>query len=176
MQVWIWSLWCTGADALNQNGLVECAHCTIFNSIWALLFSSGLSAHFWPYAFNHVLRIWNALPHCGQDKSSLQHAHGRKDNFKNLKTFGCRIHVQLPDVYNKKNSIKMLVKVSFSVRFHILTNSLFGMMKILNVLKLLPILKLMKVLMISWLIIYLLIVNIFYNWMVNVSLLIKMNL
>ena len=48
---------CTGADASNQNGPVECAHRTISNSIWALLFGSELSTCFWPYTFNHVLRI-----------------------------------------------------------------------------------------------------------------------
>ena len=66
---------CTGADASNQNGPVERAHRTISNSIWALLFGSGLSTHFWPYAVNHVLRIWNALPHCGQDMSPIEKAH-----------------------------------------------------------------------------------------------------
>ena len=54
---------CIGADASNQNGPVECAHCTISNTIQVLLFGSGLSACFWPYAFNHVLQIQNALSH-----------------------------------------------------------------------------------------------------------------
>ena len=51
-------------------------------------------------------------------------------------------------------SIKMLVKVFFLVMFPILTNSLFGMTKILNASKLLPMLNLMKVLMIFQSIIY----------------------
>ena len=67
-----------------------------------MLFGSRLSAWFWPYAFNHVLRIRNALPHRGQDESPLKMAHNRKDNFKNLKTFGCRIHVRPPGVRNKR--------------------------------------------------------------------------
>ena len=89
---------CTGADASNQNEPVECAHRTVSNSVWALLFRSGLSAHFWPYAFNYVLRIQNALLHRGQDMSPIKKAHHQKDNFKSLKTFGCRIHVRLPGV------------------------------------------------------------------------------
>ena len=52
--------------------------------------------------FNHVLRIKNALPYCGQDEYPLKMAHNRKDNFKNLKTFGCRIHVCPPGVRNKR--------------------------------------------------------------------------
>ena len=37
---------CTGADASKQNGPVEYAHCTISNSIWILLFGSGLPTCF----------------------------------------------------------------------------------------------------------------------------------
>ena len=76
---------CTSTDASNQKGLVERVHQMISNNIRALLFGSRLTAWFWPYVFNHVLHIWNALLHCGQDESPLKMAHNRKDNFKNLK-------------------------------------------------------------------------------------------
>ena len=89
----VYEVQCTSADVSNHNGPVERAHRTISNSIWALLFGSELSTCFWPYAFNHVLRIQNALPHSGQDELPMKKAHKRKDNFKILKTFGCHIHV-----------------------------------------------------------------------------------
>ena len=65
-------------------------------SVYALLFDSGLSMKFWPYAFFHALCIQNDLPHRGQTASPLFLATGKKDNFKNLCTFGCRVYVQPP--------------------------------------------------------------------------------
>ena len=52
--------------------------------------------------FNYLLQIPNALQHYGQYHSPLHSAHGRKDDFKNLKTFGCRIRIQQPGVCNKR--------------------------------------------------------------------------
>ena len=93
---------CTGADASFQNGVVERAHRTVATSVCALLFGAGLPVKFWSYAFQHVLCIWNALPHRGQDKSPIEFAYKRKDNFKNLKTFGCRIHGRPPGICSKR--------------------------------------------------------------------------
>ena len=83
----------TGADSSFQNGPVERGHQTVATSFLALLFGSGLFIKFWPYAFLHVLWIQNALPHKGQTASPLYLATGKKDNFKNLRTFGCRVYV-----------------------------------------------------------------------------------
>ena len=92
---------CTGADAFFQNGAMERAHRTVATSVCALLFVAGLPVKFLSYAFQHVLSIRNALPHCGQEKSPIEFAYKRKDNFKNLKTFGC-LHVQPPGIQSKR--------------------------------------------------------------------------
>ena len=81
----------TGSDVSFQNGPVEHGHQTVATSVCALLFGSGLSVNFWPYVFFHVLCIHNALPHKGQTASPLYLDTGKKDNFKNLCTFGCRV-------------------------------------------------------------------------------------
>ena len=74
----------TGADASNQNGPVERAHCTVANAIRAMLIGANLGVQFWPYAFLHVLRIQNALPGAGQTESPIFQSTGKKENFKNL--------------------------------------------------------------------------------------------
>ena len=72
-------------------------------------------------------------------------------------------------------SIKILDKEFFLIMFPILINYLFDMMKIWKGSKLLLTQNLMRVLMISQSIIYHRIVNILFDWMVNVSQLTKMN-
>ena len=66
-----------------------------------LLFGSGLPFKFWPYAFFHVLQKRNALAHCSQNASPLFMAMGKKDNFTNPCTFGCRVFV-CPSGFPKK--------------------------------------------------------------------------
>ena len=63
---------------------------------------SGLPVKCWPYVFFHVLRIRNALPHCGQNASPLFLTMGKKDNFTNLWTFSCRVFV-CPPGFQKKH-------------------------------------------------------------------------
>ena len=48
----------------------------------------------------HVLRIHNVIPGAGQVASPLFLSTGRKDNFKNLRVFGCRVIV--PPLGSKK--------------------------------------------------------------------------
>ena len=92
----------TGTDSSFQNGPVERAHCTIATSTKALLFGAGLDVKFWPYAFNHAIRIQNALPHCTQTAAPIFLATGKKDNFTNLRTFGCQMWVRPLGVCKKR--------------------------------------------------------------------------
>ena len=84
----------TGADNSRQNGPVERAHRTIGNMIRSLIYGASLDMKFWPYAFYHSLRLLNAIPEKGRDKSPSELAYGMKDNFQKLKTFGCRVWVR----------------------------------------------------------------------------------
>ena len=86
----------TGADNSRQNGPVERAHRTLGNAIRTLLLGAGLDMRFWPYAFYHGMRIQNALPSKGMMKSPIELATQRRENFSNLRTFGCRVWVRPP--------------------------------------------------------------------------------
>ena len=97
-----YEIYSTSLDSSNQNGPVERAHCTVFQGIKALSFGAGLDVKFWPYVFIHMLRIRNALPGQGQDASPLFLSTGKKDNFCNLRIFGCRVWVQPTGLQKKR--------------------------------------------------------------------------
>ena len=75
---------------------MERIYCNFVTSIGALLFGDGLPVKFWPYDFNHVLRIWNALLHCDKVASPYLMVSKKKEKFRYLLTFGCHIHVKRP--------------------------------------------------------------------------------
>ena len=97
-----YKLFPTGADSSSSNGAVERAHRTVATSARALLFGANSPVKFWPYAFHHVLRIRNAIPHRGQEVSRLFLSTTKKDNFTKFRTFGCRVHVRPPGVRSKR--------------------------------------------------------------------------
>ena len=86
----------TGADSSHQNGPVERSHQTIGNALRTILTGADLDARFWPYAFQHYLRIKNALPGRDSGSSPTELLTGVKPNFKALRTFGCRVWVRPP--------------------------------------------------------------------------------
>ena len=86
----------TGADASHQNGPVERGHRTIADMMRSLLTGANLDPKFWPYAFYHSLRLSNAIPERHQALSPLELATRTRENFTNLKTFGCRVWVRPP--------------------------------------------------------------------------------
>ena len=85
----------TGAGASHQNP-VERYHQTICNAVRAMLIGANLSPKFWPYALMHAVCIFNALPGRHQTQSPIQITTGKKDNFKGLRTWGCRVWVKPP--------------------------------------------------------------------------------
>ena len=52
--------------------------------------------------FIHVLQICNVLPGQGQDSSPLFLSTGRKDNFRNLRIFGCRVWARPTGLQKKR--------------------------------------------------------------------------
>jgi hypothetical protein len=86
----------TGADASNQNGPVERSHQTIGNALRSMLSGAGLTAKFWPFAFQHFLRITNALRSAGRALSPYEMTHDRQDDFTRFRTFGSRVWVRPP--------------------------------------------------------------------------------
>ena len=97
----------TGSDSSSQNGPVERAHRTVSNGIKSYLIGAGLPIAYWPFAFLHVLRIRNALPGNNRQVSSPIHLLTRKkDNSRNLHTFGCRVWVCTPGIQAKRSKDK----------------------------------------------------------------------
>ena len=99
----------TGSDSSHQLGPVERTHRTVANSIRAQLIGAALDVRFWPYCFDHTLRLLNANSCAGMDRSRIQAAFGRKDNFQGMRYFGCRVWCRPPgdrDIKFKSNSRK----------------------------------------------------------------------
>ena len=86
----------TGADSSHQNGPVERGHRTLGDAMRAMLLGANLDAKFWPYAFYHALRTTNALPSKGSSMSPITLATGKREDFTNFRTFGCRVWVRPP--------------------------------------------------------------------------------
>jgi hypothetical protein len=87
----------TGADSSHQNGFVERSHGHIGDALRAKLTGSNLDARFWPFAFKDYLRKHNAIRHApGQTISAFEAATSRRENFHDLRTFGCRVWVRPP--------------------------------------------------------------------------------
>jgi hypothetical protein len=87
----------TGADSSHQNGFVERSHGHIGDALRAKLTGSNLDARFWPYAFKDYIRKHNAIRHApNQTISAYEAATHKRENFRDLRTFGCRVWVRPP--------------------------------------------------------------------------------
>ena len=94
-----------GADASNQNGPIERGHCTVVNTIWALLTGSGISTKFGLYTLYNALRLHNATPTRTFNLLPLTRATNNiQEDFINLCTFGCRVWARPP----RKQSTKLI--------------------------------------------------------------------
>ena len=81
----------TSANNSYQNGPVERGHCTLANTICALLIGANLDIKFCLYAFYHALCMSNVLPELGATQSHISLATRKPENFSNVQTFGCRV-------------------------------------------------------------------------------------
>ena len=66
----------SGADASYQNGPCERAHLTAANGVRTLLDGANLPTRFWPFAFDHFLRLHNAFPSRTKTHSPIELAYG----------------------------------------------------------------------------------------------------
>jgi hypothetical protein len=93
-----YTIYPTGADNSSQNGPVERSHRTVFQGVKAILIGAGLDIKFWPLAFNHILRIRNAIPGQGRLESPHKMSTGSKENLNHLCVFGSRVWVRPPGI------------------------------------------------------------------------------
>ena len=122
----------------------------ITTSTKALLFGSVLDIKFWSYVFQNAIIIRNSLPQWGQAAAPILFATGKKDNFTNLRIFGCQMWIHLPGVCKKRLLQRRESKRNFSWIYRkkkniILIGSWFSMMKTLKLSCFLLMVSLMKV-------------------------------
>ena len=87
----------TGTDSSHQNGPCERAHQSIGDALRSMLLGAHLDPRFWPHAFNHYIRVKNALPGKGNTPSAFERLHpGQRPSFSKLRTFGTRVWVRPP--------------------------------------------------------------------------------
>ena len=53
----------TSPNHSHQNGPVERPHQTIATALRTMLHGADLDVKYWPYAFHHYIRTYNATPH-----------------------------------------------------------------------------------------------------------------
>ena len=95
----------TAPDSSSQNGPGERPHRTIKDALRTMLHGAGLDPHFWPYAFQHYLRLYNLVPHGNREKSAYEICTGRKPNLSQLRTFGCRVRI-IPPRTKRPNALE----------------------------------------------------------------------
>lgn len=66
------------------------------------MFGASLPVKFWTYACTYDICIQNTLPHRDQDIFPFFMVKNKKENFKNLCTFGCQIHVRPSGIGQKR--------------------------------------------------------------------------
>ncbi len=85
----------TAPDSSHQNGPGERPHRSIGEALRAMLSGAGLHAKFWPYAFQHYVRLYNLVPHAGKLESPYQITNGKVPDLRFLRTFGCRVYTMV---------------------------------------------------------------------------------
>ena len=81
----------TSPNHSHQNGPVERPHQTIATALRTMLHGADLDVKYWPYAFHHYVRTYNATPHGELRQSPYEIMTGRQPDLGYLRTFGCPI-------------------------------------------------------------------------------------
>ena len=71
----------TGSDNSHQLGPIERTHHTVANSIRAQLIGANIDIRFWPYCFDHTIRLLSANSCAGMDSYRLQVVYGCREIF-----------------------------------------------------------------------------------------------
>ena len=82
----------TAPDSSHQNGPGERPHQTIADALRAMLGGAALQPKFWPYAFQHFIRLYNVTVHRGHSASPFEICSGLRPNLRFLRVFGCRVY------------------------------------------------------------------------------------
>ena len=106
----------TAPNASVQNAPVERAHQTIADGIRTLLSGADIPTRFWPFAFHHVIRLYNITPHRGKRESPYEICSGNKPDLSRLRAFGCRVWI-LDDNKRKDGKAKPLSRTGYFLGF-----------------------------------------------------------
>ena len=94
----------TAPDSSHQNGPGERPHQTIARAVRSMLAGAALPAKFWPYAFQHFLRLYNMTVHRDCPASPYELCTGKQPDLSPLRVFGCRVYA-LPTGSSKAKSL-----------------------------------------------------------------------
>ena len=83
----------TAPNSSSSNAPVECTHQTIADGIRTLLSGAEIPTRMWPFAFHHVLRLYNITPHRGKTMSPYEICSGTKPDLSHLCAFGSQVYI-----------------------------------------------------------------------------------
>ncbi|KAF5347853.1 hypothetical protein D9758_013838 [Tetrapyrgos nigripes] len=89
-------------DIPEQNSVAERSHCTLLNTVRAMLISSGLPKWLWGMAMLYATYIWNCTPHKAIDmKTPFEKRFGTIPDISDLHPFGSIVYVKRTPKPNK---------------------------------------------------------------------------
>ncbi|KAJ9532152.1 hypothetical protein QJQ45_003955 [Haematococcus lacustris] len=86
----------------QQNGSAECLNRTLFEKGRCLLYSSGLSVNFWPYALRFANYVRNLSPVRGKAGTPWELFWGVRPDLSALRVFGARAYAHVPEHMRSK--------------------------------------------------------------------------
>ena len=87
----------------EQNGVAERLNRTIMESVRSMIYHAGLPLDFWAEACSTAVYIHNRSPTTAlKDKTPYECLFGRKPDISNLRVFGCKCYVHVPDCRRQK--------------------------------------------------------------------------
>jgi transposase InsO family protein len=87
----------------EQNGVAERLNRTIMESVRSMIYHAGLPLVFLAKACSTAVYIYNRSPTTAlKDKTPYECLFGRKTDISNLRVFGCKCYVHVPDCRRHK--------------------------------------------------------------------------
>ena len=86
----------------QQNGVSERYNRTVMESARSMLYARGLPLKLWAEAVNHANYLQNRILHTNQSATPFEQWTGTKPNLSDLRIFGSKVYVHVPDERRKK--------------------------------------------------------------------------
>jgi hypothetical protein len=98
------------ADTPQHNGVAEHMNRTLIEQVQTMLIDAALPESYWEYALHYTALLHNISPLCSLNQATPEEAwSGNKPDVSQLRTFGCRAFVHIPNSQRSKLAAKSLV-------------------------------------------------------------------